>query len=54
VIEMTLASEQHIGTEGDALDQLLAASWRMSDIAVDVFGMFFWATLALLLMRGMS
>jgi len=50
---MALLSEPRIDTgfSGDALDQALTIAWLVSDIAVDVFGMLFWSSLALLVAR---
>lgn len=36
---------------GDTFDRILAIAWIASDIAIDVFGMLFWAGLALCLMK---
>ena len=46
---MAFASEPHSDTQrpGDALDEALAISWALSELAVDVFGMLFWAALGL-------
>jgi len=35
---------------GDTLDQILATTWIVSDIAIDVFGMLFWSGLGLYLL----
>ena len=37
---------------GDMIDVALEISWIISEIAVDVFGMFFWSALVLLFMQG--
>jgi hypothetical protein len=39
---------------GDVFDQILGVAWILSDIAVDVFGMFFWAAIALFLLAAIS
>lgn len=50
---MLLASDTLRGSPGaDALDEVLAFVWIASDIAVDVFGMLFWAALLLGLFAG--
>jgi hypothetical protein len=36
----------------DIIDVALEISWIVSEIAVDVFGMFFWSALVLLFMQG--
>lgn len=43
-----LASDTLRGSPtADALDEVLAFAWIASDIAVEVFGMLFWAALLL-------
>jgi hypothetical protein len=45
---------RHMPTEGDAFDQFVAVLWIVSEIAFDVFGMFFWAALALFFLKAIS
>jgi hypothetical protein len=36
----------------DAFDQFVTTLWILSEIAFDVFGMFFWAALALFFLKA--
>jgi hypothetical protein len=51
---MAFISQSRIAPKfsGDAMDRALAIAWIVSEIAVDVFGMFFWAALALLAVQA--
>ena len=45
---------RHMPMQGDAFDQFVAVLWIVSEIAFDVFGMFFWAALALFFLKAIS
>ena len=46
-VDMVFLSHPHASpaASGDSLDHLLAICWITSDVAVDIFGRFFWAAL---------
>ena len=41
-------------SEHDAFDQCVAILWILSDIVFEVFGIFFWAALALFYLKAIS
>ena len=52
-VEMISASEPRLQAE-DAVEVALEISWITAEIAVDVFGMFFWGAPALLFLRAIG
>lgn len=38
----------------DPFDRAVAGAWILSEIAIDVFGMFFWSALALFLLASLG
>jgi hypothetical protein len=53
---MAVASEprRNSATAEDTLDMVLEITWIISEIALDVFSIFFWAALALLFVKAMA